>query len=683
MKRVSIFVFLLAAAGTVFTACSDNGGDGTMGLPEALQEQAIRELTETFGEGHADRIRTGVRQVAERWRPADGSHQEFAAFCRENFYHESADLDDIFDRFQVNLEALYGNLHRINRQFMWMLHVDAGPTLPLDYLFGNYDVYAHVAEDLFGTKIAFTALLNFPIYSLEQKTTAGGNWSRRRWAEARLADEFVNRVPASVNQRRSEIQTTVEDYIANYNMYMHNLVDGDGNRLFPENLKLISHWGLRDELKAQYANPDGLDRQRMIYTVMRRIIDQDIPKIMVDNDEADWNPLTNEVWRAGTNEALPGAAEPNTRYRHLWSIFESEKLLDPHMPATPTLIDRRFNRDREILESEVEAMLIEVLTAPVLHDIARLIERRLGRDLEPFDLWYDGFKARGQYGEEQLDEIVRRNFPNVQAFENDIPRILRDLGFSNDIARYLAGRIQVDPSRGAGHAWGARMRGDNAHLRTRVSAGGMDYKGFNIAMHELGHNVEQVFTLERVDHYTMNGVPNTAFTEAFAFVFQYRDMDVLGLQTGGAGAAAMRALNDMWMTYEIAGVSLLDMRIWRWMYENPEAGPDRTRDAVIGMAKEIWNEFYAPVYNIEDVPLLAVYSHMISLSMYIPDYFIGHIIAFQIEDYLRGRNLGTEMERMCRLGRLAPQIWMQGAVGSSISAQPMIRAAERALETAG
>jgi len=74
------------------------------------------------------------------------------------------------------------------------------------------------------------------------------------------------------------------------------------------------------------------------------------------------------------------------------------------------------------------------------------------------------------------------------------------------------------------------MRKDVALLRTRVPATGMNYKGFNIAMHEFGHNVEQTITLHDVDYYMMHGVPNTAFTEALAFVFQKRDLDVLGIK---------------------------------------------------------------------------------------------------------------------------------------------------------
>ena len=45
----------------------------------------------------------------------------------------------------------------------------------------------------------------------------------------------------------------------------------------------------------------------------------------------------------------------------------------------------------------------------------------------------------------------------------------------------------------------------------------------------MGHNVEQTFTLNDVDHIFLKGVPNTAFTEAFAFVFQGHDLELLGL----------------------------------------------------------------------------------------------------------------------------------------------------------
>ena len=34
------------------------------------------------------------------------------------------------------------------------------------------------------------------------------------------------------------------------------------------------------------------------------------------------------------------------------------------------------------------------------------------------------------------------------------------------------------------------MKGQRSRLRTRIPSQGMDYKGYNIAIHEFGHNVE-------------------------------------------------------------------------------------------------------------------------------------------------------------------------------------------------
>jgi hypothetical protein len=159
--------------------------------------------------------------------------------------------------------------------------------------------------------------------------------------------------------------------------------------------------------------------------------------------------------------------------------------------------------------------------------------------------------------------------------------LLTGLGFAPARARWLAEHIRVDPSRGAGHALQALRRGDFARLRTRVGAGGMDYKGYNIAVHELGHNVEQVFSLETVDHTLLAGVPNNAFTEALAFVFQARDLELLGLKEPDAASERERVLNDFWQTWEIAGVALVDVATWHWMYAHPEASPAELREAVV------------------------------------------------------------------------------------------------------
>jgi hypothetical protein len=295
-------------------------------------------------------------------------------------------------------------------------------------------------------------------------------------------------------------------------------------------------------------------------------------------------------------------------------------------------------------------------------------------------MWDHGFPARAKISERELDEMTRKRYPTAHAFAADIPRILEHLGFGKDKARFIAEHIVVDPARGAGHAMQSMRRGDFPHLRTRVGKDGMDYKGYNIAVHELGHNVEQVISLYEVDHTLLASVPNNAFTEALAFVFQARDLDLLGLAKPDAESERLRVLNDFWMAWEIAGVALVDSGAWHWMYERPEATPSQFRDAVVAIAKNVWNRYYAPVLGGKDSVLLGIYSHLIAYPLYVTDYPIGHMIAFQIEEQIKKTPaLGVEFERMAKFGSLLPDLWMKNATGMPVGPEALLAATERAV----
>jgi hypothetical protein len=472
---------------------------------------------------------------------------------------------------------------------------------------------------------------------------------------------------------------------------MHHLVDANGVRLFPPKLRLLSHWNLRDELKANYGEKGtGLAKQKIIQQVMDRIVTQTIPEIVINNPNVDWNPFTNEVQSAAVHDTnvplkttvtITNAPEPDTRYATLLKTFIASTKIDPYSPAAPTLIARRFDEDREIPETRVKGLLESVVRSPLVPKISAIIESRLGRPLEPFDIWYDGFRSRGQYTEARLDEIVAKKYPTADAYKADIPNMLMKLGFTKERAVYIAGNIVVDPARGSGHAMGAGMKSAHAHLRTRVEKTGMNYKGFNIAVHEMGHNVEQTLSMNTIDHYFLNGVPNTAFTEAIAFVFQAHDLDLLGISNPDPQRDVLKILNDFWAVYEIAGVALVDMQVWHWMYDHPTASPAQLKDATLEIAKNIWNNYYAPVFRKKDVLFLAIYSHMIDSYMYLPDYPIGYLIAHQIEEKIKkSGSIGTEVERMVKAGCITPDLWMINATGSPVNADALFEATEQALK---
>ncbi|HPI38719.1 MAG TPA: hypothetical protein PK397_12315 [Ignavibacteriaceae bacterium] len=675
----------------IIIAASMNAHTSKVDKFSNINEKLIKELTAKYGETQKERLIRGLQQTSALWLPEDGDESIYEDFVRTHFAGTNEMLDAMFNRYQRIIEQVFGNMLEISLSLRWHTDLDLGQIYPFDEIFASYDPSAHLADDMFKNKLAFVLLLNFPIKSLTDCMKEGEKWSRREWAEMRLARLFDTRIPADVNMAIAKAAAESDQYIAEYNIWMHHLLNEKGERLFPPKMKLLSHWNLRDEIKGNYANEEnGLEKQKMIMKVMERIVTQTIPAMVINNPQVDWNPFTNEVTRSTVIDYDPpvladftpgNSPEPDTRYKILLNTFLASKLADPYSPSEPTLIARRFNEGRQIPEERIKEILTQVVASPLVADVAKLIEKRLGRKLHPFDIWYNGFRVKSKYSEAELDKIVSEKYPDAEAFKKDMPNLLIKLGFSKEKAEYLADNIEVDPARGSGHAWGAAMKSGKARLRTRIGQEGMNYKGFNIAIHEFGHNVEQTFSLKNIDHYMLQGVPNTAFTEAIAFVFQGQDLKLLDLEVSDPEADALKALNSFWATYEISGVSLVDMEVWHWMYDNPDATPAQLKEAVLSISKEIWNKYYAPVFGVKDVVLLGIYSHMIHSFLYLPDYPVGHLIAHQIEEHLKSvKNFGEEIERITTLGNILPDIWMKSATGSTVGADALIESAKKAYE---
>jgi hypothetical protein len=678
MTRTLLFASVWLLAGVALAASVPQPAIG----PEVV-ERTVAALVAKHGAAQEARARQGVAQVAQRWWAEDGDAASFESFCDENFVADPAQLAAAVARLERVLEQTEGRLHEIRRDLLTPLDLDTGPVQPVDRLLATLNLGTHLNDDLFATRTAFFALLNFPVHTLADRLRLGGSWDRDAWARSRMMDRFADRIPAAVLQEVTRATTAADQYIAGYYVRLDRLRSEDGKQLFPDGLRVITHWGLRDELASHYGEPDALAKQRLIRQVMERIVRQEIPRAAIDNGDLLWFPESNRVQPAPGAKA--GAAdlaarEPDTRYARWIDNFRAMRGLDPYTPGTPTAIVRACELGRQIPERETEKLLIAVLSAPEVKQVGDLIAKRLGRPLEPFDIWYAGFKSRAGYSEEELDRAVRAKYPTAAAFQADLPRILRDLGFSPERTQWLAERIVVDASRGAGHAMGAARREDLAHLRTHVAAGGMNYKGYNIAVHEFGHNVEQVFSLNGVDRWFLAGVPASGFSETFAYAFQDRDLELLGLGGPGEEARRTRALGGLWVSWEIGGVSLVDLRAWNWLYAHPDATPAQFREAVRAIAREVWNAYFAPVIGVSDCDLLAVYSHMVAYPLYLPDYFIGHLIEAQVGERLQGPSLGAEFERMARQGALTPDAWLRGAVGEPLSAEPLLRAARRALK---
>jgi len=615
----------------------------------------------------------GVQQAAALWTEEDGSQADFDQLVADYYCTSDSERLALFESMSRILENVYQSADMLTIDLLkpTQLTNAAEPQTP-DWIMSGYSPLAHFLDDMFANKLAFITIINFPHYTLEEKNTLGKNWTRQEWAYARMGDIFTTRVPAEVNARMAQANANAENYIADYNIYMGNLRTEDGRQLWEQDKILLSHWNLRDELKALYGAENGQEKQEMIYQVMQRIVAQTIPQKAINNPDFIWQPFSDEIEEN----------EPYIRYQKILDIAHAYFAEDAYCPSMPTGIIRNFEGGVEIPAAELDSLFRALVGSEQVAQVAAIIRERLGRDLRPYDIWYDGFKARAALNEDELSAQTRQLYPDANAFAADMPRLLQQMGFYSEDARAIARHIVVEPARGSGHAWPCLGRKEEARLRTRIPANGMDYKGYNIAVHEFGHCVEQVLDMYFIDHYMLSGVPNTAYTEASAFLWQHRDLQLLpGAKMGNGVNDPNEVLDQFWSMYEIMGVSLVDMTMWKWIYEHPKASAKELCVATQQIAKEIWNQYYEPVLGEHDCILLAVYSHMVNAPMYLPNYPLGHIVQYQLEEHLaQSKNqleFAQEYMRIYRLGRLTPKQWMIEAVGEAPSIEPILRAVDR------
>ncbi len=665
----------------MINACSKAPGI----VSESAQKTLQQELLEQYPSADSALLARGISQAAALWNDADGSEDEFCQLVRDNYCPTPEQRWILFLSLSRVLENCYEAADKLTVELLrpTQLTNAAEPASP-DWIMSAYSPLAHFSDDMFGNRLAFVAVINFPHFTLDEKNTLGRNWSREEWAMARMGDVFTVRVPASVNTRVAKAYADAENYIADYNIYMGSLRTDNGRRLWEDDKVLLSHWNLRDELKALYADSaNGSEKQEMIYKVMQRIVRQEIPQAAINNGALLWQPYSNRLLQADNSE-ISAEPEPYTRYERILATAHAYFETDRFFPASPTAIMRNFDDGVEIHAAELDSLFRALVGSEQVKGVAEIIKNRLGRDLRPYDIWYDGFKSRASLSEDNLTQLTQRLYPDADAFAADMPRLLNVMGFSMSNARDIASHIVVEPARGSGHAWPCLGRNEQARLRTRIPASGMDYKGYNIAVHEFGHCVEQVLDMYRIDHYMLFGVPNTAYTEASAFLWQQRDLQLLPGAAKTNEGDSETVLDQFWSMYEIMGVSLVDMAMWRWIYSHPHASAKELCDETVRIAQSVWNEYYEPVLGEHDCVLLAVYSHMVNAPMYLPNYPLGHIVQYQLEEHLAQytdrADFAKEYERIYRLGRLTPKVWMLQAVGEAPSVTPVLNAVKRILQ---
>ena len=118
------------------------------------------------------------------------------------------------------------------------------------------------------------------------------------------------------------------------------------------------------------------------------------------------------------NKEVKTTPESTVRYQKMLNNFKAMQDIDKY--TGNTYIDRKFNDDMEVALQDVEKLFDEFLSATELKEIGKTISKRLGRKLEAYDIWYDGFKARSNLDETKLDVQTQALYPDAAAFGQEV-----------------------------------------------------------------------------------------------------------------------------------------------------------------------------------------------------------------------------------------------------------------------
>ena len=667
----------------LITGCTNHRPD--KGSKTCISRQTLGRVQDTLSKKHGEkdreRITRGTAQLAENWRKQDGAQQDVVTFCTDNFLPDSLLLSN-FLKIQENLTLQNGYLSKIRFRFTESERFTDGKEIRADQFFRKSVPDA----DPYKEKLAQFIQLNFPFYNLDDKRINGKDWDREKWAMVRLGDSFTKRQNPDFKPEAAKEVVEFQKYIGKYFFRMDHICSPDGIYPFSIPITLHSHFGLRDNLKEEYTRPGGLVRQELTGKLIEHITQGSVPEEFIRDTTTRWNPWTNQLFKmvSGKLMEIENTQEGTRRYAGLLAEFKNKSSEDQLYNYGSTVIQRTFENSN-LKAAEVENIIRTFLSDPVITSVGKLISRRLGRPLQPFDIWYSGFQSQSFCPANMLDSLTRARYPFPKALQDDLPAILVKMGFTESEAFYIGSHAIVRPILSGGYSDQPAMRGDTALMTTVFNPKGLDYKGYRIAMHELGHVVCGVYSTKEIDHFLLADVPTGGITEGFAEMLAYKNMEGLGLARGTfEEQKELLALASLWYLVDLGGQSLTDIETWKWMYAHPKATPEEVRTAVLNISGGIWNQYYSQVFGgIRDQHILSIYNHFITGSLYLYNYFMGNVIMFQLYDAYMPDNLAEGLKRACSEGNTLPELWMKHAVGQGISLDPLLKTAREAIGKAG
>lgn len=672
--KTSLYLFCLC----IFLCATPLTSSAQSPVNNSILEKVQAELEKQHGQNETERIRKGTSQLARNWRNSDGTEQEFADFCLRYFMSGNT-LHTNFRRIIDNLTYLEGMLYKVTTLFHESDDYTDTPKLEAD----GYLQSVIPGSDHYSTKFAHYVQLNFPYYTFAEKQQHCREWNREKWAMVCLGDTYAFRNDGLPSNPFTKEANRFKRYMEHYFFRVDHITDKKGNYPFTDEMALHCHRGLRDQIKEEYTASDGAARQTLLYAIAENAITGNVPVLFLKDSTTRWNPLSNKLYKIENGkqkEIRNYETEDLNRYTGLLACMKEKMFTDQNYTPKNTTIRRTFDKSSVSLE-KTETLIRHFLADPLLPEIGKIIEKRLGRKLRPYDIWYSGFQEQSAFSASYLDSLTRSRYPDPQTFQKDLPNLLVRMGIRPEEARFIGSHISVRPVVSGGYSSQPPLPGDTALLTTMFGEQGLDYKAFRVSMHELGHCICGVFCTNDIDYFRLAGVPCDAITEAFAELFAYKNAEALDLHPFSPEEKQhLLNLATIWYLLEMGGQTLTEIETWKWLYAHPEATAKELKEAVLHISSTVWNTYFSKIFHTQNRHILSIYNHYITGDLYLYNYFLGNVIMYQLHKASISSDLTEELKEACREGCTLTDLWMEKAVNAPISTESLMQDAQKAIE---
>ncbi len=641
-------------------------------IPSSLRSKIIDSLALRYGLAERSRISLCVSQTADRWTKADGNQEEFERFCNSYYIPEGNELSLFLKNAEDTLEVSDRAFNLINLKTSQPLSLSDKESVTHESFFALYSPSSHFNEDMYATKAAFAILLNFPIIDSASMSRGKYFWekdySKQDWMSYRLAALFDARLPASLVYDISANKIASKNYAFSALLPLSALALQNGGRIYNTNERYLVPWRLIDEIRMLYSvkTPQAFLTQELFLKVLERSAALQVSFIDFKDPEMGWEPVNNIYFRGNTRISSLGTGDFKSMF-YLRRFTELNLAKEAYYPNKSNFVTRYFENEIEIPENQAEKIIVSILKSPKIRNIAAKIKDNLGRDLRPFDIWYSYFDYGDKLSYEKLDRVTAEKYSSPSDFHRDLPRILLRLGFSKAKSDFLTDRIVVQKSRGKGECVLPKAKGDKAYLRIRMDGNALSYEAYKSAIGDLGKCCAGIISVYNSDSFLLAGLPGPVLYDAYAVLFINRACIALGLEDLAENSASYMSDEEIWDAWRSAGFALHSLYLVRWLRDNPTATDSEASKESLKIAKEIWNSYFKPFIGFEDSVILASSSRHYYEPLSLSSIPLGFVAAAHIRKAGAGRSFASEMDRMCSLGRVTPEVWLVKNTGSGFS----------------